>query len=231
MWSTWKVDGVPSTIKCTCLFVHLSRLDSQTMIRSSHLTMYSSMYIWRKHCMFHCHTNIPHTARKDTNKSQKQKKTSLPPTAFDKFLSSARMYLLSWKYFHAYIEWATQTSFITQLVQHSEVCLGIITHIHCVYYVAGAALWGVTHISIKRALFHRQKIPTALYTRMQSSRMRTVRCSSRLLLGGVCSGGCLPRGDVSQYAPRQTLPLPPLWTEFLTHASENITLPQLRCGR
>ena len=23
----------------------------------------------------------------------------------------------------------------------------------------------------------------------------------------------------------------PLWTEFLTHASENITLPQLRCGR
>ena len=26
------------------------------------------------------------------------------------------------------------------------------------------------------------------------------------------------------------LPLP-LWTEFLTHASENITLPQLRCGR
>ena len=24
---------------------------------------------------------------------------------------------------------------------------------------------------------------------------------------------------------------PPLWKEFLTHASENITLPQLRCGR
>ena len=23
---------------------------------------------------------------------------------------------------------------------------------------------------------------------------------------------------------------PPTWTEFLTHASENITLPQLRCG-
>ena len=22
-----------------------------------------------------------------------------------------------------------------------------------------------------------------------------------------------------------------MWTEFLTHASENITLPQLRCGR
>ena len=31
------------------------------------------------------------------------------------------------------------------------------------------------------------------------------------------------RGVVSQHALRQT---PPPWTEFLTHASENITLPQ-----
>ena len=30
-------------------------------------------------------------------------------------------------------------------------------------------------------------------TRMQSSRMRTIRCSGRLLGGGVCPGGCLPR--------------------------------------
>ena len=38
--------------------------------------------------------------------------------------------------------------------------------------------------------------------------------------------------------PHHACPLPrmppamhaPLWTEFLTHASENITLPQLRCG-
>ena len=29
---------------------------------------------------------------------------------------------------------------------------------------------------------------------MHSSRMRTVRCSSRLLGGDVCPGGCLPRG-------------------------------------
>ena len=38
-------------------------------------------------------------------------------------------------------------------------------------------------------------------------------------------GGCLPGpgGEVvSQHALRQT----PLWTEFLTHASENISLPQ-----
>ena len=37
-------------------------------------------------------------------------------------------------------------------------------------------------------------------------------------------GRCLiPGGVVSQHALRQT----PLWTEFLTHTSENITLPQI----
>ena len=51
--------------------------------------------------------------------------------------------------------------------------------------------------------------------------------------GSVCPGGCVclgvcPGGCVSQHALRQT---PALWTEFLTHASEDITLPQLRCGR
>ena len=94
-------------------------------------------------------------------------------------------------------------------------------------------------------------------TRMHSSRMRTGRsltvCRSLLLpVGGVSApgvgwGGCLLRGGgggvcylggsgpgvggggVSQHALRQTLPH--LWTEFLTHASENITLAQLRCGR
>ena len=40
--------------------------------------------------------------------------------------------------------------------------------------------------------------------------------------GSPCQGGLLGRG-VSQNALRQT---PPPWTEFLTHASENITLPQ-----
>ena len=50
-----------------------------------------------------------------------------------------------------------------------------------------------------------------LQTRMHSSRMRTVRCSSRMP-GGVCLGG---------------VHLPP-WTEFLTHTCENITFPQLR---
>ena len=43
-----------------------------------------------------------------------------------------------------------------------------------------------------------------------------------LLMGVICSRGCLPRGCL----PRQAV-CPP-GTEFLTHASENITLPQLR---
>ena len=75
-------------------------------------------------------------------------------------------------------------------------------------------------------------------TRMHSSRMRTVRSSSRLprgvsdwgvsdrggsaQKGSVCPGvsvlgGCLPGGT------------PPV--DRMTDACENITLPQLRCGR
>ena len=143
MWSVWKADGVCWTRTFSCLFVHLSRLDSQTMIRSSHLTMYSSMYIWWKHCMFHCHTNIPHTARKDTNKSQKQKRTSLPPTAFDKFLSSARMYLLSWKYFHAYIEWATHRPLLSHSWCSTLRCALGSSHI----YMA-SIMWLVQHSEV-----------------------------------------------------------------------------------
>ena len=46
--------------------------------------------------------------------------------------------------------------------------------------------------------------------------------------GGSAPGGCLVPGEregvVSQHVLRQTPP--PLWTEFLKHASKNITLPQ-----
>ena len=103
---------------------------------------------------------------------------------------------------------------------------------------------------------------------MHSSRMRTVRCSSRLPRGGGVCQGCLPEGGlprgvsavggggvcqggwvvsarggwggvcpggVSQHAlgrggvcPSACWHTPPsLWTEFLTHACENITFPQL----
>ena len=46
--------------------------------------------------------------------------------------------------------------------------------------------------------------------------------------GGVCLGA-QGRGGmcVSQQSTGQTPPPPPLWTEFLTHACENITFPQL----
>ena len=47
--------------------------------------------------------------------------------------------------------------------------------------------------------------------------MRTVCCSG-------CLGGCLPRREGC--LPGGCTP-PPLWTEFLTHACENITFPQL----
>ena len=49
--------------------------------------------------------------------------------------------------------------------------------------------------------------------------MRAVRCS-------VCLGGCQSRG-VSAYGVYTTTS--PLWTEFLTHACENITFPQRSC--
>ena len=73
-----------------------------------------------------------------------------------------------------------------------------------------------------RFLFHTM-------TRLHSSRMRTARSltvsPSMHCTGGFCSWGGVsaPGGVVSQHALRQT---PPLWTEFLTHTSENITLPQ-----
>ena len=43
---------------------------------------------------------------------------------------------------------------------------------------------------------------------------------------GVCLEGCLPGGG--SVCSGGYTPLPPLWTEFLTHACENITFPQLR---
>ena len=51
----------------------------------------------------------------------------------------------------------------------------------------------------------------------------TVSARGDVCQGGVCLGGDCP-GGVSQHAMEQ-IP-PPLWTEFLTHACENITFPQ-----
>ena len=76
--------------------------------------------------------------------------------------------------------------------------------------------------------------------RMHSSRMRTshllpVSPSMHCAEGGSGRwGGCLLVvwgwwGFIP--ACNRADPPTPLWTEFLTHASENITLPQLHCGR
>ena len=83
-------------------------------------------------------------------------------------------------------------------------------------------------------------------TRLHSSRMHTAQLltvspNMHCTGGGACSGGCLVPGGVpgpgglplwregvcswgvvSQHALRQTPP----WTEFFTHTTENITLPQ-----
>ena len=75
-------------------------------------------------------------------------------------------------------------------------------------------------------------------TRMHSSRMRTVRCSSRLLWG-VCPGGVSAQGVSTQgvsdwggMSARGCLPdTPPPPVDRMADACENITLPQLRCGR
>ena len=63
---------------------------------------------------------------------------------------------------------------------------------------------------------------------MHSSRMRTVRCSGRRGVshrglsaqGIVCPGGCLPQCMLGYTSMNR-----------MTNACENITLPQLLCGR
>ena len=82
---------------------------------------------------------------------------------------------------------------------------------------------------------------------MHSSKMCTVRCSGRrrggCLPGGVCQGvlprGCLPREGVvpaSGVSAKGIVCLSVGWDthtplDRMTDACENITFPQLRCGR
>ena len=53
----------------------------------------------------------------------------------------------------------------------------------------------------------------------------------RTFLGGVPAQGVPSWGVPAQGGTSPGTCPPPLWTEFLTHATENITLPQLRCDR
>ena len=93
-------------------------------------------------------------------------------------------------------------------------------------------------------------LPENTVTRMHSSRMRTVRCSGRLSCHACptplpCTPllpcmphhahplPCMPHPTMhnpchTPYHACSPLPcIPPLWTEFLSHACENITYPQL----
>ena len=72
---------------------------------------------------------------------------------------------------------------------------------------------------------------------MHSSRMRTDRLFTVSLSiprgGGVCPGGCLLNGvSTTNYCPLHAgiCALPPLWTEGMAHASENIT-SNFICGK
>ena len=73
-------------------------------------------------------------------------------------------------------------------------------------------------------------------TRMHSSRMRTARfsgllsCHARPPPTMHIPQRCMPHLPCmapAKHAPRHACPPPPLWTEGMTHACENITFPQL----
>ena len=78
---------------------------------------------------------------------------------------------------------------------------------------------GVIFSIDKSYIFHKITIYffVITITRMNSNRMRTVRCS------GHFGGGVSAQGGVSQHTMGQTLPL----LDRMTHACENITFPQL----
>ena len=90
--------------------------------------------------------------------------------------------------------------------------------------------WGNLGTATESNMVHNSQ-RNIFFTRMHTSRMRTIRCSGRqwgdAFQHALGRGGC-----VSQHAlGRGCLPLPIPWTEFLTHAWENIIFPKLRYGR
>ena len=97
----------------------------------------------------------------------------------------------------------------------------------CQIHLCATEIW-----SEKLSYFWQQKLLSTniSVTRMHSSRMCTARSSSRPGGGGVST--YIPLGPAPPPGPGPPVPgtprarHPPLWTEFLTHACENITFPQ-----
>ena len=87
----------------------------------------------------------------------------------------------------------------------------------------------------RKPYFHK----IAILTRTHSSRMRTIRCSRGMSARGCLPmEECLPRGVSSQggggvclVGVSATPPPPPPREQNDRHICENITFPQLRCGR
>ena len=71
------------------------------------------------------------------------------------------------------------------------------------------------------------ELPFTTSTRMHSSRMRPTRCNCRFS----CHAHPLPCMPPPPCTTSCHACCPPPRTEFLTHACENIILPQLHCGR
>ena len=91
--------------------------------------------------------------------------------------------------------------------------------------------WGNPGTASESNMVHNSQ-RNIFFTRMHSSRMRTVHCSSRRW-GDAFQHALGRGGDVypsMHWAGGDVYPPVP-WTEFLTHAWESITFLQLRYGR
>ena len=137
----------------------------------------------------------------------------------------------------------------TCLRVHSHLLL-ITRDLYCVNYSLNKGLcctkWLHSHL-----LFGQLLLGIKSLTRMHSSRMHTAHSLTVCHGRSICLGDSPPpHTPPATHTPRHAHPPcmppamhaplpctppsmhtpPPLWTEFLTHASENITLPQIRCG-
>ena len=80
-------------------------------------------------------------------------------------------------------------------------------------------------------LCKRSKVKKKQSTRMDSSRMRTARCSCRLGGRGVCQGGVSAWGCTPPWTQRQTLPTPREQTVATQTVVKTLPFRHYCCGR